>query len=171
MLKRNCLFLRNCISIPFTLVMIIACNTDEVCDENTITNVVASFYTTVDNRVVDTTAMVTSIIAVNDSMSILYESEDAVQSVSFPLNNSLDSCAVIMDFTLYDTIPKPDTLYFTDTLTFFYNIELIMESIECGFVHYFHLQSINWTDNFIEDVEIVNPAVTTREYENIKILY
>ena len=81
--------------------------------------------------------------------------------LSFPLQVDNDTTSYVLNL---------DSLVY-DTITFIYTRELVLESHECGFETFFHLQELRYTCNRIDSVWIRKELVEYGEVENVKISF
>lgn len=70
----------------------------------------------------------------------------------------------------------PDTLNLNannkDIVTFYYERVLHFVSVACGYTYYYNLTNVTSTNNNIDSIKIVNPAVTNEAgVEHVKIFY
>ncbi len=93
--------------------------------------------------------------------SLLYDNQSNVGRVEIPLDMSRDSCGFLF------MVPGK-----TDTLKVFYERNLTLVSIECGFVIFFEILDIEITNNFIKSYSVKERNVTNVNEEHIHfILY
>ncbi len=93
--------------------------------------------------------------------SLLYDNRSDVGRVEMPLDVSQNSCSF-----LFMASGK------TDTLNIFYERNLTLVSIECGFVTFFEILDLEITNNFIKSYTIKERNVTNVNEEHIHfILY
>lgn len=59
----------------------------------------------------------------------------------------------------------------SDFITFNYDIEPMFVSSACGAVYYYKIQSIDYTENFIDSVTCPKGVITNENIENIKIYF
>ena len=138
-----------------------SCTTLEPCDEDSISELVASFKTETDGSVIDTTVSALTVYGIREGQSIwlLYDSisED---EIFLPLDPHHDFSSFV-----FQTGEK------TDTLTLPHSSEIYLISYSCGFGNQFSLETdIQYgTGMFVKD-SIINPIVNTSlEEEDIHI--
>ena len=133
----------------FTAVLLQACGSQDICDEDNESLLVARFRTLADGNIVDTTLNVISIRGTrNGSDGLPFYSEVQAGRVILPLNPSFEeSCFIFSDMDL------------TDTLCIEYNMEAYLISEKCGFAGRYTLRKVRWTGTMINNVEIIDESV------------
>jgi len=138
-----------------------SCTTLEPCDEDSISEMVASFKTETGGSVIDTTVSALTVYGIREGQSIwlLYDSISESE-IFLPLDPHHDFSSFV-----FQTGEK------TDTLTLPHSSEIYLISYSCGFGNQFNLETdIQYgTGMFVKD-SIINPIVNTSlEEEDIHI--
>lgn len=87
--------------------------------------------------------------------------EDETQVLNFYLSDTHDTTTVVIAYS--------DEA--RDTIHFYYQRNLHLESHTCGFVHFFELVEVENTTHRMDSVRIVKQLIEYGEAENIKIFY
>lgn len=135
-----------------------SCESEESCEQSTVSALNAGFYSIQDSIPESTTVDNFTIYGIGSEDSLIYDQASSVGSFILPLSPSCDTTGFV--FTLGAA---------TDTVTFLYSRELHMLSMECGFVTYYYIERIDNTSNTIDSISVVNKKVTTGDDENIQI--
>ena len=94
--------------------------------------------------------------------SIHYKTEGTSNSLLFMLSPNKDTTSLIFTSNLVDN---------NDTITFFYQRDLVLLSAECGFVVHFKIDSIANTWNYIDSLTLIKNQITTDVQGHIKIYF
>ena len=137
---------------------VVSCESDSPCSENVVSRVNAGLYTLVEGEEVTLTVDTLTMYGISRHDSVLSGSN--VSIFNFPLSMHAESSSFIM---------TADTL--TDTLELFYTTRLVLISTQCGFTTNFDIQSLNFTENFIDSISIVKSNVDLTDEENLKIFH
>ncbi len=144
--------------ISILCILVTSCLNQEVCEDLTSVPVRIGFYRTQQDNV--------SVAHTIDSLtvyglgkdSLIYDNQKKVGRIELPLNSASDSSAFVLVF--------PEI---SDTLWFYYERKPNLTSLECGFVTFYELENITYTDYLINAVETNNPSITNNLDEHIKI--
>ncbi len=135
-----------------------SCESEESCEQSTVSALNAGFYTIVDSLPESTKIDNFTVYGIGRADSLIYDQASSVGNFILPLSPSCDTTGFV--FTLGAE---------TDTVIFLYSRELHLLSMECGFVTYYYIEKIDNTSNTIDSVIVVNEKVTTGNDENIQI--
>lgn len=136
----------------------VSCESDAPCTDNVVSRVNAGLYTLVEGEAVVFTAGQLSIYGISHPDSVLQGSN--VRIFNFPLSMHAESSRFIL---------TADAL--TDTLELFYTTKLALISVQCGFTTNFDIQSVNFTQNFIDSISIVKSNADLTDEENLQIFH
>jgi hypothetical protein len=131
------------------LVLLVSCVTQDICDENDQSALVARFKTGPPDNPVDTVVDGVTIYGIGQgqSYSLLYDSA-SVSRIVFPLDPAHDSTRFVI------MVNKR-----ADTLGISHDNDAYLISYNCGFAMRFHIRSIHHTSHLIRDVKPVNMEV------------
>ena len=135
-----------------------SCESDESCEQATVSLLNAGFYTIVDSIPESTSVDNFTVYGIGGADSLIYDKVSSVGSFDLSLSPSCDTSGFVLTFGAA-----------TDTVTFLYSHELQLLSMECGFATYYYIERIINTSNIIDSVSVVNEKVTTGDDENIQI--
>ena len=135
-----------------------SCESDESCEQSTVSALNAGFYTIVDSIPEAIKADNFTVYGIGREDSLIYDQASSVGSFVLPLSSFCDTTGFV--FILGAE---------TDTIRFLYSRELHLLSMECGFATYYYIERIDNTSNTIDSVCVVNEKVTTGDDENIQI--
>lgn len=135
-----------------------SCESEESCEQSTISALNAGFYSIVDSLPESITIDNFSVFGVGREDSLLFNQANSVSSFVLPLSPSCDTTKFVL------TVGTE-----TDTITFMYSRELHLLSMECGFTTYFYIEKTENTFNVIDSISVVKKNVTTGDDENIQI--
>lgn len=147
--------LSNSILLFCTLYFIIwlqACTPDEQCRKESIVNMEINFY---DKSTLKKTPIDSITIYGVDNDSILYNNQKNVSSVALPLQKTKNETQYVFKNGKYN-----------DTLTIQHTNSNNFISIECGCFVYHNITGIDFTHTWIDSIAIINPDVTTTNYED-----
>ena len=136
------------------LLVLQACGSQEICDEDSQSWLAARFRTLDDGEIVDTTLSFVSIWGIRDGEAgaLIYSGVQA-NRILLPLDpSSPESC-----FVFTDTLK-------TDTLCIGHEMEAYLISENCGFAGRYTIQEVQSGGSMIKDVEIIAESVDA-EYE------
>lgn len=155
------------IFIALTVSIIWSCSIELPCDYTDGVQLITNFYTYDGISVTDTSITDFELVIGNDTLTqdTLYYTS-STQSVGFSLSAVDDSSRIIIVYS--DTI--------SDTITFFHEAELNLESHPCGFTAFFELTDVDYTTNLLDSIRIGRTLVdysndTQNDTENIKIYF
>ena len=135
-----------------------SCESEESCEQSTVSVLNAGFYSIPDSIPESTTVDNFTIYGIGREDSLIYDQASSVGSFDLPLSPSSDTTGFV--FTLGTE---------TDTIIFLYSREFHLLSMECGFTTYYYIERIDNTLNAIDSISVVNEKVTTGDDENIQI--
>lgn len=140
------------------LVVLVACQDDDVCEDATANDLRTWFYPV--DQEDDFWAVIDSlrVYTLEKPDTPVFDTLYSVSSLELPLNTNADSCSFVIDF-----------FHTRDTLWLYYERETHLISVECGFTMFFDLQHVEYTTHFIESLSIEEPHVTNSLDEHIKI--
>jgi hypothetical protein len=128
-----------------------SCTTQDVCEEDSISELVASFKTETGGILHDTTLSALKIYGIREGQDIwyLYDTVSGSQ-ILLPLDPHHDASRFVFQTTGQ-----------TDTLTLGHSSELYLISYACGFGQLFSLGSIQYKGGMIVKDSILNPVIST----------
>jgi hypothetical protein len=97
----------------------------------------------------------------NPSEPLKYVLSSTAKSIYLPLSKMSDTSIFILKFNAISW----------DTISFYYNKELKLESHECGFDFFFHLTKVVSTNHMIDSVWIRKELIEYGTKENVKIFF
>jgi hypothetical protein len=126
-----------------------SCNTQEVCDDDSQSILVARFRTRVSGEIIDTLVPGISIFGIREGKpdSLLYDSA-TVSKIELPLDPGHDLSRFVMS-----TEEK------TDTLILKHSSEAYLISYSCGFAARFVLEELDHSGGMIVDMELISSSV------------
>lgn len=101
----------------------------------------------------------------NDSM--LLDSAVAVTQVYLPLRFTQDSTQYVIQY-LQHSLSSPR---YNDTLTFVYQAYPYFESIDCGAMYNFNIETCRYTRNVLDSVAVTVPEITNKDVESVRLFY
>lgn len=137
-------------SIPlFLLLLFNSCITQEICDENIQSELVGLFKTMEEGVVKDTLISGVSIFGIREGRpdSLLYN-DTTMSRILFPLDSHHDFSRFVLNIDEQ-----------TDTLRIIHTVEFYMISYTCGFAALFTVDSIDYSNTMINNIEIVNSVI------------
>ena len=134
------------------------CNLDRPCEETTKFPVKISFYYSQDQILNDTLLNNLTVFALARSDSLIADS-DTLQSINLPLS-------IFSDTTLF--VFRLNSV--TDTLSFYYDRQLMLLSKACGFVMFFTLNEVQVTHHFIDSLSITDRSLDANKNEHLQII-
>ena len=135
---------------PILLMLAFAsCDTQEVCDEDSQSILVARFRTTETGEIKDTLVPGISVYGIREGKtdSLLYDSA-TVSKIELPLDPSDEQSRFVLSAEEK-----------TDTLILKHTSEAYLISYLCGFAARFVLEEPNHTGGMIVDMELISPSV------------
>ncbi len=97
--------------------------------------------------------------------SIIYNNQNRVGQFELPLNSTADSCAFVLKLS---SSQFPGEVY-NDTIWLYYSIKPLLISLDCGFVTFYQLNKVRYTQSLIDSVAIDNNQIINSLDEHIKI--
>lgn len=97
--------------------------------------------------------------------SIIYNNTLNASQIELPLNSLTDSSGFVFRFPQPADLPQR----LQDTLWLYYQTEPFLISLECGFITFYELTDIQYTNTFIDTIEIDNISIINTLDEHIKI--
>ncbi|MCX6325936.1 MAG: DUF6452 family protein [Bacteroidia bacterium] len=147
----------NLLIISSGLILFLFSCTPESCFEETESYLKATLYKNGTGRLLSPDSLTVYGISMD---SIIYNKAKNVQIALLPLNASTDSCIYIIRIN-----------GITDTLKLSYSSYPHLISKECGYTFYHNLDSLTYTTNAIDSIDIRKNTITTINEENIRIFY
>ena len=138
--------------------LLFSCESNESCEQSTVSLLNAGFYTIVDSIPESTKVNDFTVYGIGRADSLIYDQSNSIGSFVLPLSPSCDTTGFVFNLGAE-----------TDTIIFLYSRELHLLSMECGFATYYYIERIDNTSNTIDSVIVVNEKVTTGDDENIQI--
>jgi len=151
------LYLNKVVLVVF-LVLFQGCD-EELCEDIAENPLRIGFYMLEDGQPMPHGVDSLSVIGLGHDV-FLYENQYNVSMVEIPLDVSADSCGFV--FTL-----PPDK---KDTLKVYYERNLTLTSVECGFVTFFEIDDLEVTYNRIQSYSVEEYNVTDDDEEHIQII-
>ncbi|MFO7843248.1 MAG: DUF6452 family protein [Bacteroidales bacterium] len=96
------------------------------------------------------------------SDSIFYKNKGYNNSIWLMLSPAKDTSTFIFTSNLVEG---------SDTLTFFYQRDFNLLSVECGFVTHYTIDSILYTQNYIDSLTLIHNSITTNDEGLVKIYF
>ena len=146
------------------LMVLLSCATQDICDDNNQSLIVAKFKSTSTGQVTDTLVSGISIFGIREGQpdSLLYDSV-TLGSIEVPLDPNRPQSVFVISAGLK-----------TDTFTVRYSSEVYLLSYSCGFAALFMLEGIETRGELIRDAEIISKSVdaeTETDEEHIWIYF
>ncbi len=138
------------------LVLSVSC-TPGSCFEETNAYLKASFYQTSTGMAVPPDSLTLYGIGKD---SVIYKKTSRVQPAMIPLNASAPGCRFLIKINGVD-----------DTISFFYSTFAHLISKECGYTFFHDLDSVAFTRNMIDTIQVKLKTITTFNEPNIFIYY
>ena len=143
----------------FPIVLIISCQTNNQCDTATESLVKVNFYV-VDSVELAVTVSNISVYGLGNSDSLLYENDTTRSSVLLPLSPNSETTEFVFEFE-----------NITENIKFTYTTSTYLESMDCGFITNYEIESVGYSKNIIDTIIIINGSVTTDNEEHIKLFF
>ncbi len=157
LINPNMFYIKN-VMVLFAVLLVAGCMQDELCEDITDNPLRIGFYTFEDGE--NTPISVDSLTVFGlEYEDFLYDNQYNVGRIEVPLNMSVDNCAFVMVF--------PES---TDTLKVFYERNLSLVSVECGFVTFYDIFEVQTTNNSIQSYSIEENNVTNTNEEHLHII-
>ena len=147
--------------ISFSLLLLTSCTTQDVCDDDNQSKLVARFKTIESDTVSDTIVSGVTIYGIREGQtdSLLYDSS-TTSEILLPLDPNLDFTRFVLSVNEQ-----------SDTLRFTYTTEFYLLSYTCGFAALFNLDSVRHSHLMIQDLEIINSVIDAELEENEEHLW
>ena len=148
-----------------------SCNTkDTICPEEQISPFRIGFKRTIDST---TNNYVVYLTLPSESGSIndtIYHSATAPGYVYLPVDITSDSTWFYIDFIYYNKADS-STLIKTDTISYTYTSEPILNNLDCGFSMEFKLDTFYYTNNHIDTAFLKNKLINSDKLNHVEIYY
>ena len=140
----------------FFAILTAGCVSVDTCEEEYVSEMVASFKTLKDGALADTTVTSLSLYGIREGEtdSLLYDAESAAGFLA-PLDPYHDFSSFVLQI---------DTL--SDTLTVYYEHEIYMISYTCGFASLFSLDRMDTSTGLIQNDSILSNMIDAEYEEN-----
>jgi len=147
--------------ISFSLLLLTSCTTQDVCDDDNQSKLVARFKTIESDTVSDTIVSGVTIYGIREGQtdSLLYDSS-ATSEILLPLDPNHDFTRFVLSVNEH-----------SDTLRFIHTTEFYLLSYTCGFAALFNLDSVRHSHLMIQDLEIINSVIDAELEENEEHLW
>ncbi|MBN1132312.1 MAG: hypothetical protein JXR52_08910 [Bacteroidales bacterium] len=156
--------MRSFTAFLITIIALVACTTQDVCDSDLKASAVASLYTTRNGVPTDTIISGFSLYGIRENLpdSLLYDSAN-VSKLQLPLDPNHNKSSFVISIREQ-----------SDTIHIHHESTLYLVSYTCGFAHNYNIQSIDHTGHIIQLIEPVNEFVLaeeTNEKEHFRIYF
>ena len=156
----------------FVVIAISACEKDDICVDGDTPLLIIRFYDAADSVTVKSVASLRIVGIGNGEPLDTFTDRSSRDSVAVPLriNEANTQFQIILNSDGEDNTETGNI----DTLQFNYETNEVFISRACGFVANFELASDSLTsdtDNWIQGIEIINPAVTSQVNAHVKIFH
>lgn len=153
-------FFRPTVFAALMVLFLAGCQQEEVCEELTSNPLRIGFYMTSESGQ-SLTALIDSltVFGLNRPEDAIYDKQSAVSRIELPLDPGRDSCAFVLQF--------PEM---TDTLFLYYQRELTLLSVECGFIMFYDLERVELTRHVITGIQVNVNQVTNSLDEHLKVI-
>ncbi len=99
--------------------------------------------------------------------SVLLQATKGVTLVYLPLRFTQDSTQYVIHYEQRGlTSPR-----YNDTLTFVYKAYPYFESVDCGAMYNFAIDTCRYTRNVLDSVSVTVPVITNKNQETVRIFY
>lgn len=154
------------IMMLLTLGTIGGCSTSE-CFDNKNSLPLAGFYSSTEKPVAITLDSISILGIGAPGDSILQDSVRALSSVYLPFR--IDETSTTYEIKYLAGLPGFYRI--SDFITFNYDTVPMFVSMACGAVYYYKMNSIEYTQNFIDSVVCPGGVITNENIENLKIYF
>ena len=156
-----CPEMRIALLIFFSLSLLASCTTQDVCEDDNQSKLVARFKTIESDVVSDTIVSGVTIYGIREGKvdSLLYDSS-TTSEILLPLDPNHDFTRFVLSVNEY-----------SDTLRFIHSTEFYLLSYTCGFAALFNLDSIRYSNLIIHDLEIINSVIDAELEQNEEHLW
>ncbi|MDT8402063.1 MAG: DUF6452 family protein [Bacteroidales bacterium] len=145
------------VSLALSLVVLLMSCTEESCDQATEVLMNAGFYSAETEEKINIDSL--DIYGLNVPDSVICSNSN-LNRIGLPLNPSASGCAfVIINGGR------------ADTLEIFYQSNLKLLSRACGYIYLHEIENINFTENDISGILILNKSVNPGDEENVQIFF
>ncbi len=128
------------------------------CFEETNAYVKASFYLSATSKADAPDSL--TLYGLGRDTSFVYRRALNTDQALIPLDASSDGCSFVIRINGVN-----------DTISFAYSSSVHMISKECGYTFYHDIDKPAFTNNIIDEIEVVKSSITTLSEENIRIFY
>jgi hypothetical protein len=144
-----------------SFLLLSSCATQDVCDGDNQSKLVAQFKTIESDVISDTIISGVTIYGIREGKtdSLLYDSS-STSSILLPLDPNHDFTRFVLNVNDH-----------SDTLRFLYRTEYYLISYTCGFAALFNLDSVRYSHMIINDMEIINSVIDAEQEENEEHLW
>ena len=146
--------------------MIIGCSTSE-CYDNQNSLPLAGFYSSQEVPAAISLDSISIIGIGAPGDSILQDSVRSLSETYLPFRIDQNSTT----YAIYYLAGLPGIYRIHDDITFNYDIVPMFVSSACGTVYYYKMNSIIYTNNFIDSVKCPKGVITNENIENLKIYF
>ncbi|MDA3781007.1 MAG: DUF6452 family protein [Bacteroidales bacterium] len=151
---------KSIILLLFSIIIISVACEDDKCITSTDTRIKTSFFIEDTNLVEEDVLSSLAIYSPQWTDSIYYSQEGISNSLKLQLSPTEDISEYVFS-----------TLGYNDTLTFYYNCELLLISPECGFITNYNIDSLKFTKYQIDSIKLIQTSVSNIDEEHIQIYY
>lgn len=148
----------NIVILVVSLVLLKGCN-EELCEDIGENPLRIGFYMLEDGQPMPHGIDSLSVIGLGHD-EFLYDNQYNVSMVEVPLDVSADSCGFVFTFPPHEK----------DTLKVYYERNLTLTSVECGFVTFYEIEDLKVTYNRIQSYSLEEYNVTDDNEEHIQII-
>ena len=143
----------------FLLIILSSCQTNQECDISTESLVKTNFYIMDADGEQAVMVQNISIYGIGREDSLFYE-HDTTSYVLLPLSPVSERLEFVFAIDTYK-----------DTILFEYETKTYLESIACGFISNFSIDSIKYTQNVIDTIVLIKKEVTIEDEDHVKIFF
>lgn len=140
------------------VVLLFACEENEVCDQSVRSLLVAGFYKYEQDEEQDTSLNNLSVYGIGHEDDSIYSNDNNIQQIALPLNPESTEVSFVL---IIDSIP--------DTLHVIYQHDVIFVSYACGFAPVYDVDTTEITNNNADSVIIKKRNIQPESEESIKI--
>ncbi len=144
--------------LPLFLVLLFACEENEVCDQSVRSLLVAGFYKYEQDEEQDTSLNNLSVYGIGHEDDSIYSHNNNIQQIALPLNPDSTEVSFVL---IMDSI--------SDTLHVIYQHDIIFVSYACGFAPVYDIDTTEITNNAADSLIIKNYNIQPDSEESIKI--
>lgn len=143
----------------FLIILLSSCQTNKECDTSTESLVKINFYIMNDGNEQAVIVQNISVYGLGREDSLLYDHVDT-SYVLLPLSSVSDTSGFVLAIDAYK-----------DTISFTYETKTYLESIECGFISNFDIDTVKYTPNIIDTLVLIENKVTIENENHVKIYF